>query len=97
MQLVNHTMPGDVLNNVLKQVSNYFDPTTIAERMIYSKNGSSDKIRWGLTANDGENREYLKVIAHPKDHIPSDPTSLRYIHINLKESVNVTALPPNFF
>ncbi|RHN77741.1 putative aminocyclopropanecarboxylate oxidase [Medicago truncatula] len=77
--LVNHTMPDDVLNNVLKQVSNYFDPTTIEERMIYGKKGSSDKIRWGLTANDGENREYLKVIAHPKDHVPSDPTILRNI------------------
>jgi len=73
-------MPDVVLKSILKQVSDYFDPTTIEERMVYSKNGSSDKIRWGLTANDGENREYLKVIAHPKDHVHSDPTSLRYIY-----------------
>ena len=69
------------IKNVFNGVSNYFDPTTIDERRIYTKKGSSDKIRWGLTANDGENREYLKVIAHPQDQAFSYPTisTLRYI------------------
>lgn len=77
--LVNHTMPDDVLNNVLKQVSNYFDPKTIEERMIYSKKVPSDKILWGLNADDGENREYLKVVAHPQDQASSNLTSLSKI------------------
>ena len=77
LQLVNHTMQDDVLNNVLKQVSNYFDPKTIEERMIYSKKVPSDKILWGLSADDGENREYLKVIAHPQDQASSNLTILR--------------------
>jgi len=80
MQLVNHTMSDDVLNNVLKQVSNYFDPTTIEERMIYSKKVPADKILWGLSADDGENREYLKVVAHPQDQASSNLTSLRCIY-----------------
>jgi hypothetical protein len=81
LQLVNHTIQDDALKNVFNGVSNYFDPTTIDERRIYTKKGSSDKIRWGLTANDGENREYLKVIAHPQDQAFSYPTisTLRYI------------------
>jgi hypothetical protein len=81
LQLVNHTIQNDALKKVFKGVSNYFDPTTIDERRIYTKKGSSDKIRWGLTANDGENREYLKVIAHPQDQAFSCPTisTLRYI------------------
>ncbi|KAK2399327.1 2-oxoglutarate-dependent dioxygenase [Trifolium repens] len=72
--LINHTIQDDALKNVFKGVSNYFDPTTIDERRIYTKKGSSDKIRWGLNANDGENREYLKVIAHPQDQAFSCPT-----------------------
>lgn len=80
MQLVNHTIPDDVLKIVLRGISNYFDPITIDERRVYTKKGSSDKIRWNLNANDGENREYLKVIAHPRDHVPSNPISLRYIN-----------------
>ncbi|XP_045808623.1 2-oxoglutarate-dependent dioxygenase 19-like [Trifolium pratense] len=77
--LVKHTIPDDALKNVLKGVSNYFDPTTIDERRIYSKKGSSDKIRWGLTTNAGENREFLKVIAHPQDQVPSNPSIISKI------------------
>ncbi|CAK8569465.1 unnamed protein product [Lathyrus sativus] len=77
--LINHTMPDDVLKSVLNGVFDYFDPTTVEERRIYYKNTSSGNVRWGLNANDGENREYLKVIAHPKDQAPSNPTSLSKI------------------
>ncbi|KAL5071829.1 hypothetical protein RYX36_022716, partial [Vicia faba] len=77
--LKNHTMPDNVLKNVLKGISNYFDPTTVDERRIYYENGPSDNVRWALKANDGENREYLKIVAHPKDLAPSNPTSLSKI------------------
>ncbi|CAK8569464.1 unnamed protein product [Lathyrus sativus] len=77
--LVNHTMPEDVLKNVLKRISDYFDPTTVDKRRISYKKYYSDKIRWQQNANDGENREYLKVIAHPKDQVPSNPISLSKI------------------
>ncbi|XP_058727152.1 1-aminocyclopropane-1-carboxylate oxidase-like [Vicia villosa] len=73
--LVNHTMPDDVLKNILKDISDYFDPSTLDERMISHKKYPSDKICWQLNANDGENREYLKVIAHPKDQVPSNTIS----------------------
>lgn len=72
-------MPDDVLKNVLKRISNYLDPSTADERTISYKKCSSDKIRWRLNAHDGENREYLKAIAHPKGLVPSNPISLRYV------------------
>ncbi|CAL5206065.1 unnamed protein product [Lathyrus oleraceus] len=74
--LVNHTMPHDVLKTVLKRISDYFDPKTVDERRISYKKHPSDKFQWRQNANDGENREYLKVIAHPKDQVPSNPISL---------------------
>ncbi|XP_027368299.1 flavanone 3-dioxygenase 3-like [Abrus precatorius] len=72
--LVNHTIPDKVLDNVLKGFSDYFDPTTIDERRVYRKNAPSDKIRWDLNSYTGENREYLKVIAHPQYHAPASPS-----------------------
>lgn len=80
MQLVNHSIPDEVLDSVLKGVSDFFDPTTIDERRVYSKKGPSDKIRWGLNSYVGENREYLKVVAHPQYHVPSNPSGRRYIY-----------------
>jgi len=79
MQLVNHTIPDEVLDCILKESSDYFDPKTIDERKVLGKSGPSDKIRWDLNKS-GENREYLKVIAHPQFHAPSNPPGIRYIH-----------------
>jgi len=78
MQLVNHTIPDEVLDSTLKGFSDFFDPKTIDERRVFRKSGSSDKIRWDLNSSAGENREYLKVIAHPKFHAPSNPSGIRY-------------------
>ncbi|XP_016740283.1 2-oxoglutarate-dependent dioxygenase 19 [Gossypium hirsutum] len=36
-----------------------------------------DRIRWGLRSHAGENREYLKIVAHPEYHCPSKPASFR--------------------
>lgn len=80
MQLVNHTIPDEVLDTVLKEFSGFCDPKTIDERKIFRKSSPSDKIRWDLNSSAGENREYLKVIAHPSFHAPSNPPSLRYIY-----------------
>ncbi|KAK7349673.1 hypothetical protein VNO77_07230 [Canavalia gladiata] len=70
--LVNHTIPDKVFDGVLKGVSDFFDQTTLEEKMIYRKKCSSDKIRWDLNSSAGENREYLKVVAHPQYYFPPD-------------------------
>ncbi|XP_020224720.1 flavanone 3-dioxygenase 3 [Cajanus cajan] len=75
--LVNHNIPGEVLDSVLKGFSGFCDPKTIDERKVFGKSGPSDKIRWDLNSSAGENREYLKVVAHPQFHSPSNPSSLR--------------------
>ncbi|KAG4154780.1 hypothetical protein ERO13_D03G070102v2 [Gossypium hirsutum] len=38
---------------------------------------STEGIRWGLRSHAGENREYLKIVAHPEYHCPSKPASFR--------------------
>jgi len=82
MQLVNHTIPDEVLDCILKGFSDFCDPKTIDERKVLRKRGPSDKIRWDLNSSAGENREYLKVIAHPQFHAPSNPPRIRYTHMN---------------
>ncbi|KAL9331002.1 hypothetical protein ACSQ67_000612 [Phaseolus vulgaris] len=77
--LVNHTIPDEVLDSILKGFSDFFDPKTIDERKVFRKSGPSDKIRWDLNSSAGENREYLKVIAHPQFHAPSKPSGIRKI------------------
>ncbi|KAK7377387.1 hypothetical protein VNO80_02811 [Phaseolus coccineus] len=77
--LVNHTIPDEVLDSILKEFSDFFDPKTIDERKVFRKSGPSDKIRWDLNSSAGENREYLKVIAHPQFHAPSNPSGIRKI------------------
>lgn len=79
MQLVNHGITDEVLDNMLKGVSDFFNQTTLDERKIYSKRSPLDKIRWELNSYTGENREYLKVVAHPQYHFPSKPSGFRYI------------------
>ncbi|WVY89297.1 hypothetical protein V8G54_034811 [Vigna mungo] len=77
--LVNHTIPDEVLDSTLKGFSDFFDPKTIDERRVFHKSGPLDKIRWDLNLSAGENREYLKVIAHPQFHAPSNPSGIRKI------------------
>ncbi|KAK7385084.1 hypothetical protein VNO78_30791 [Psophocarpus tetragonolobus] len=77
--LVNHTIPDEVLDSILKGFSDFFDPKTIDERKVFNKSDPSDKIRWGLNSSAGENREYLKVVAHPQFHAPSNPSGLSKI------------------
>ncbi|KAL2318385.1 hypothetical protein Fmac_032261 [Flemingia macrophylla] len=75
--LVNHKISDEVLDSVIKGFSGFCDPKTIDERKVYRKSGPSDKIRWDLNSSALENREYLKVVAHPQYHAPSNPSSLR--------------------
>ncbi|KOM57639.1 hypothetical protein LR48_Vigan11g067200 [Vigna angularis] len=75
--LVNHSITDEVLDNMLKGVSDFFNQTTLDERKIYSKRSPLDKIRWELNSYTGENREYLKVVAHPQYHLPSKPSGFR--------------------
>ncbi|CAJ1948654.1 unnamed protein product [Sphenostylis stenocarpa] len=72
--LVNHSIPNEVFDNILKGVSDFFNQTTLDEKMIFSKKSPSDRIRWELNSSAGENREYLKVVAHPQYHFPSNPS-----------------------
>ncbi|KAG4403549.1 hypothetical protein AAZX31_01G125200 [Glycine max] len=77
--LVNHTIPDGVFDNILKGVSDFFNQTTLDERRNYSKKFPLDKIRWELNSSAGENREYLKVVAHPQYHFPSNPSGFSKI------------------
>ncbi|XP_068475078.1 2-oxoglutarate-dependent dioxygenase 19-like [Phaseolus vulgaris] len=77
--LVNHSIQDGVFDNILNGVSDFFDQTTLNERRIYSKRSPSDRIRWELNSSTGENREYLKVVAHPQSHFPSNPSGFSKI------------------
>ncbi|KAF7816771.1 flavanone 3-dioxygenase 3-like [Senna tora] len=74
-QLVNHEIPDKVFENFFKGIYEFFDPKTLEERKVYSKKDSMDRIRWGLNSSSGENREYIKVIAHPDYNFPSNPST----------------------
>lgn len=72
--LVNHGVADVVFDSVFKGVSEFFNPIEIENRKQYEQKDPTDKIRWGLRSSLGENREYLKVIAHPEYHCPAKPT-----------------------
>ncbi|QCE03036.1 Isopenicillin N synthase-like [Vigna unguiculata] len=99
--LVNHSIPDEVHENMLKGISDFFNETTLDERKIYSKKSPSDKMRWELNSYSGENREYLKVVAHPQYHFPSKPSgfsktleeygkAMRRVEIGLARAVSKT-------
>jgi hypothetical protein len=68
-----------MLEGVFKGLSDFFNPREIEDRIKqYEKKNPTDKIRWGVNSTHGENREYLKVIAHPQCHCPTKPDSFRY-------------------
>ncbi|PRQ24945.1 putative flavanone 3-dioxygenase [Rosa chinensis] len=71
--LVNHGVSEKVFESVFKGISDFFNPTEIEDRKQYEKKNPTDRIRWGLRSSPGENREYLKVIAHPEYHCPTKP------------------------
>ncbi|KAK6257615.1 hypothetical protein QUC31_001074 [Theobroma cacao] len=74
--LVNGVAEG-VVEGALKGISDFFDLTKQEERSEYLKKSSKDRIRWGLRSHAGENREFLKVVAHPQYHCPSKPANFR--------------------
>ncbi|KAK9947993.1 hypothetical protein M0R45_003584 [Rubus argutus] len=74
--LVNHGVSDSMLEGVFKGLSDFFNPREIEDRIKqYEKKNPTDKIRWGVNSTHGENREYLKVIAHPQCHCPTKPAS----------------------
>ncbi|KAJ7965464.1 2-oxoglutarate and Fe(II)-dependent oxygenase superfamily protein [Quillaja saponaria] len=77
--LVNHNISYHVFEDIFKGISDFFDPTTLEERVVYEKKSHTDRMRWGLRSSSGENREYLKVIAHPHPHFPSKPSNFSEI------------------
>ncbi|XP_021800724.1 flavanone 3-dioxygenase 3-like [Prunus avium] len=72
-RLVNHGISDSVFEGVFKGISDFFNPTEIESRKQYEKKNPTDRIRWGLRSSPGENREYLKIIAHPQYHCPTKP------------------------
>lgn len=78
-QLVNHGISDSVFEGVFKGISDFFNPTEIESRKQYEKKNPTDRIRWGLRSSPGENREYLKIIAHPQYHCPTKPSGFRYM------------------
>ncbi|XP_004292629.1 PREDICTED: 1-aminocyclopropane-1-carboxylate oxidase-like [Fragaria vesca subsp. vesca] len=71
--LVNHGVSDEVFESVFKGITDFFNPSEIEDRKQYEKKNPTDRIRWGLRSSLGENREYLKVIAHPEHHCPTKP------------------------
>ncbi|EXC32442.1 Leucoanthocyanidin dioxygenase [Morus notabilis] len=71
--LVNHGITDNVFESVFKGISDFFDPIEVEDRRQYEKKNPTDRIRWGLRSSPGENREYLKVVAHPRFHCPPKP------------------------
>ncbi|XP_034229736.1 protein DMR6-LIKE OXYGENASE 1-like [Prunus dulcis] len=78
--LVNHGVPDCVIERALNGISDFFDLTE-EEKMDYEKKSSTDRIRWGLGFSPGDheavNREYLKVLPHPKFEGPAKPAGFR--------------------
>ena len=77
-------MSDEVFESVFKGISEFFNPMEIEDRKQYEKKHPTDRIRWGLRSSLGENREYLKLIAHPEYHCPTKPAGFRYkmiIHV----------------
>ncbi|KAB2094158.1 hypothetical protein ES319_A02G137200v1 [Gossypium barbadense] len=66
-----------VVEGALKGISDFFELTNQEERREYLKKNPMDRIRWGFRSHAGENREYLKIVAHPENHCPSKPASFR--------------------
>ncbi|XVF37047.1 hypothetical protein REPUB_Repub19eG0112200 [Reevesia pubescens] len=66
-----------VVEGALNGISDFFDLTKQEERSEYLKKNSMDRIRWGLRSHAGENREFLKVVAHPQHHCPRKPANFR--------------------
>eukprot|EP00258_Populus_trichocarpa_P020367 XP_006388438.2 flavanone 3-dioxygenase 3 [Populus trichocarpa] len=74
--LVNHGVPDSVIEGALEGIADFFEVTKEEERKEYVKSSPADRIMWGLNSHAGENREYLKVVAHPQFHCPAKPASL---------------------
>ncbi|KAI4337888.1 hypothetical protein L6164_016254 [Bauhinia variegata] len=99
--LVNHGIPDKVFDNLFEGTYDFFDPSTMDERRVYTKKGPKDRIRWDRNTSSGENREYIKVIAHPQYHFPPNPprfsevldgyyTEMRKIVIGLARAMSKT-------
>ncbi|CAK7346877.1 unnamed protein product [Dovyalis caffra] len=73
--LVNHGVPDSVIEGALKGITDFFEVTKEQERKDYKKSNPTDRIMWGSNSHAGENREYLKVVAHPQFHCPAKPAS----------------------
>ncbi|KAL9394553.1 hypothetical protein Peur_013838 [Populus x canadensis] len=74
--LVNHGVPDSVIEGALEGIADFFEVTKEEERKEYVKSSPADRIMWGLNSHAEENREYLKVVAHPQFHCPAKPASL---------------------
>ncbi|KAJ6681581.1 2-OXOGLUTARATE (2OG) AND FE(II)-DEPENDENT OXYGENASE SUPERFAMILY PROTEIN-RELATED [Salix koriyanagi] len=71
--LVNHGVPDTVIEGALEGIAEFFEVTKVEEKKEYRKSNPADRIMWGLNCHAGENREYLKVVAHPHLHCPAKP------------------------
>ncbi|KAJ6412595.1 hypothetical protein OIU84_005609 [Salix udensis] len=76
--LVNHGVPDTVIEGALEGIAEFFEVTKVEEKKEYRKSNPADRIVWGLNCHAGENREYLKVVAHPHLHCPAKPAIIRY-------------------
>ncbi|WCJ43451.1 2-oxoglutarate (2OG) and Fe(II)-dependent oxygenase superfamily protein [Euphorbia peplus] len=78
--LVNHGVPEMVIEGVLKGIADFFDLTPQNDKIKYHKNNDNNKkIIWDQNFHGGENREYLKIVAHPQLHSPPHPLAFREI------------------
>ncbi|GMI99173.1 KAR-UP oxidoreductase 1 [Hibiscus trionum] len=66
-----------VVEAALMGVTDFFQLANQEEKSEYLKKNSKDKIRWVLRSHAGENRENLKIVAHPEYHFPTKPANFR--------------------
>ncbi|KDP43091.1 hypothetical protein JCGZ_25277 [Jatropha curcas] len=75
--LVNHGIPDSVIEGTLKGIADFFELTKEEEKREHQKRTTNNKIMWDQNSHSGENREYLKVIAHPELYCPNKPLGFR--------------------
>ncbi|XP_002520269.2 2-oxoglutarate-dependent dioxygenase 19 [Ricinus communis] len=71
--LVNHGVPDGVIEGALKGIADFFELTEEEERRQYKKKDPTDRIIWDQNYHADQNREYLKIVAHPQFHCPNKP------------------------
>ncbi|KAF9682688.1 hypothetical protein SADUNF_Sadunf05G0134700 [Salix dunnii] len=86
--LVNHGVPDSAIEGALEGIAEFFEVTKVEERKEYMKSNPTDRIMWGLNSHAGENREYLKVVAHPHEVLEEYFERFQDVKIGLARAIS---------